>query len=102
MFTIGPYPPSLTSFPVSQPVINPTTTQDRKYIWPPFVETSLTWPLPTEEPSQRHSSSRTTRGLLPEGVLRSFGRPRDAPPRCLPKVGVARSEERRVGKEGGS
>jgi hypothetical protein len=38
MFTIGPYPPSLANFPVSQPVINPMTTHDRKYIRPPLVE----------------------------------------------------------------
>ena len=38
MFGIGPYPPSLTIFPVSQPVINPTMIQDRKYIGPPFIE----------------------------------------------------------------
>src|SRR5437879_861420 len=45
MSTIGPYPPSLTSFPVSQPVINPTMTQDRRYIQPPFAKPSLTWCL---------------------------------------------------------
>src|SRR5438309_3753113 len=39
MFTIGPYPPSLTNFPVSQPVINPRMTQGRKYIRPPFCRT---------------------------------------------------------------
>src|SRR5438270_11415307 len=38
MFTIGPYPPSCTSLPVSQPVISPTMTDDKKYMRPPLVE----------------------------------------------------------------